>query len=32
MEAARSFAGTGPRLTIVCFGFESGVLAEAGDP
>uniref|UniRef100_A0A7C4AGQ1 Cobalt-precorrin-5B C(1)-methyltransferase n=1 Tax=Fundidesulfovibrio putealis TaxID=270496 RepID=A0A7C4AGQ1_9BACT len=29
LEAARSFAGAGPRLSIVCFGFESGVLAEA---
>lgn len=29
LEAARSFAGTGPRLSIICFGFESGVLAGA---
>lgn len=29
LEAARRFAGSGPRLEIVCFGFESGVLARA---
>ncbi|MFZ5427287.1 MAG: cobalt-precorrin-5B (C(1))-methyltransferase CbiD [Thermodesulfobacteriota bacterium] len=29
LGAARSHAGAGPRLSIVCFGYESGVLAEA---
>lgn len=29
LAAARSFAGPGPRLRIVCFGFEEGVLTEA---
>ena len=30
LRAARSFAGPGPRLRLVCFDFDQGVLSETG--